>query len=54
MTETDALPRYRQVPADLGANAMELELLQQWTDERLFARTLAARAGGEQIGRAHV
>ena len=46
MTAADIMRRFRPVPADLGANAMELELLERWSEERLFASTLAARAGG--------
>ena len=47
MTVGDVMSRFRPVPADLGANAMELELLERWREERLFDRTLAARAGAE-------
>jgi isoleucyl-tRNA synthetase len=39
--------RYALVPTELSADAMEQALLERWRDERLFAQTLAARAGAE-------
>jgi isoleucyl-tRNA synthetase len=37
-------PRFRLLPPDGGANALEEELLARWRDEQLFARTLEAHA----------
>jgi isoleucyl-tRNA synthetase len=37
--------RYATLPADQSANALEQEVLQRWTEEDLFAQTLAAREG---------
>src|SRR4028119_87614 len=42
MTQTRT---FRQLPADLSADAFELELLALWRSESLFERTLAAREG---------
>jgi isoleucyl-tRNA synthetase len=39
--------RYRLLPAEQGADALERELLARWRDERLFERSLKAREGGE-------
>jgi isoleucyl-tRNA synthetase len=39
-------PRFRLLPADRPPNELEEEVLTQWRDEDLFARTLAARADG--------
>ncbi len=48
MTATDATNRrFAPVPSDLPADALELELLARWTEERLFAQTLAARDDAE-------
>lgn len=38
-------PRYRLLPPELTADALEQELLARWRAEGLFERTLAARAG---------
>ena len=47
MTVSDVTQRYTPVPADLPADELEKALLERWREEDLFARTLAARAGGE-------
>ena len=47
MTVSDVTQRYAPVPADQSADALEQGLLARWREEDLFARTLAARAGGE-------
>ena len=47
MTVAEVSPRYALVPGGLSADALELELLARWSDERLFAQTLAARVGAE-------
>ena len=47
MTVADVSPRFALVPGDLSADALERQLLTRWSDERLFAQTLAARAGAE-------
>ena len=44
MTGTRAEARFRLLPPDGGANALEEEVLARWRDEHLFARTLEARA----------
>ena len=38
-------PRYRLLPPDQPADALERELLERWREEGLFERTLAARVG---------
>ncbi len=45
MTAAGSETRFRLLPPDGGANALEEEVLAQWREENLFARTLAARAG---------
>jgi isoleucyl-tRNA synthetase len=42
VTPTQAAARYRKLPANRPADDMELELLDRWNAERLFARTLEA------------
>ena len=37
--------RYQQLPADRPADALEQDVLARWREERLFERTLEARAG---------
>jgi isoleucyl-tRNA synthetase len=45
VTATGAETRFRLLPADGGASALEEELLGRWREENLFARTLEAHAG---------
>jgi isoleucyl-tRNA synthetase len=40
-------PRFAPVPPEQRPDEMELELLERWREERLFRRTLQARAGAE-------
>ena len=48
MTAADLTSRrFAPVPADLSPDALERGLLARWSDERLFAQTLAARVGAE-------
>ncbi|HET7188447.1 MAG TPA: isoleucine--tRNA ligase [Gemmatimonadaceae bacterium] len=48
MTATDVTNRhFAPVPADLTADALEVELLERWREEGLFAQTIAARMGAE-------
>ncbi len=47
MTAAGVTPRFAPVPPELTANELERELLERWKREQLFARTLAAREGGE-------
>ena len=42
---TGVAPRYRPLPPDRPADDLETELLARWTTERLFERSLEARAG---------
>ncbi|HEX5581778.1 MAG TPA: isoleucine--tRNA ligase, partial [Gemmatimonadaceae bacterium] len=39
--------RYRLLPQDTSADALERELLERWREEKLFERSLEAREGGE-------
>ena len=41
-----ATARYRILPPDRSADAVERELLERWREEKLFHRTLEANAGG--------
>ena len=45
MTAVRSAPRFRLLPSDGGANALEEEVLATWRAEDLFARTLEAHAG---------
>jgi isoleucyl-tRNA synthetase len=38
-------PRYRPLPPDQAADALEREVLERWRAERLFEKTLEARSG---------
>ena len=44
MTAAESGTRFRLIPPEGGANALEEELLGRWREEGLFARTLEARA----------
>ena len=44
MTAVGSEQRFRLLPPDDGANALEEELLARWHEEGLFARTLEAHA----------
>ncbi|HET9010266.1 MAG TPA: class I tRNA ligase family protein, partial [Gemmatimonadaceae bacterium] len=45
MTAVGSEPRFRLLPSDGGANALEEEVLATWRAENLFARTLETHAG---------
>jgi isoleucyl-tRNA synthetase len=44
VTATDSGTRFRLIPSEGGANALEEEMLARWREEGLFARTLGAHA----------
>ena len=44
MTAAASGTRFRLIPPEGGANALEEELLGRWREEGLLARTLEARA----------
>ncbi|HET7552385.1 MAG TPA: isoleucine--tRNA ligase [Gemmatimonadaceae bacterium] len=41
--------RYRRLPSELSANALEQELLERWSEEGLMEETLRAREGAEDF-----
>ena len=45
MSASETELRYRELPASRAADDIERELLEQWREENLFARTVAAREG---------
>ena len=44
MTSAPSTPRYRTLSPELGADALEREVLQRWRDENLFAHGQTARS----------
>ena len=49
MGVTKARPRYAELAPNRSADELERELLERWRAERLFERTLEARAGGKSF-----
>ena len=49
MTAVGSEPRYRRLPPDRPADDLEREMLERWTAEDLFRRTLASRADGPEF-----
>jgi isoleucyl-tRNA synthetase len=47
VTVADLGARFALLPSDRAADTLERELLERWNDERLFARTQAARSDGK-------
>jgi isoleucyl-tRNA synthetase len=45
---TETMRHFRPLPPDRPADELERELLERWREERLFARTLAERAGASR------
>ncbi len=46
---TEVKERYRRLPAELSANALEQEVLERWSEEGLMEETLRAREGAEDF-----
>ena len=49
VTDTRVNERYRRLPSDLSADALERELLERWASEGLLDETLRAREGAEEF-----
>ncbi|HEY7895485.1 MAG TPA: isoleucine--tRNA ligase [Gemmatimonadaceae bacterium] len=49
MTAAEPTATYRLLPPDLPADALEQQVLAQWTAENLLGETLRARAGGDEF-----